>query len=232
MKIIDNFISLDEIKRIKTFYQDRPFDITQDGARCDLSTVASWILEEILFDKILNLFGPGEIESQGEVFQRFYFAPGLHTDSKKKVNADVMRLETSSKFVYQYQVYTPSGWTHNTIATQFQHEGKALLIPLGEGPGLSTIFWKEKYSEIIDYSALLEEFNQLLPSQVRNSRISERYDLRHNTVYIPLCDHLTLDGVFDWQLGSAVMWDRNQLHSATYFNDHCKFKDSIVIMFN
>ena len=45
------------------------------------------------------------------------------------------------------------------------------------------------------------------------------------------CNHLTLDGVYNWKLGTAVIWERNQLHASSDFTKHHKYKDAITTFF-
>lgn len=220
MRIIENFISLKEIKKIKDFYQHRQFDFIKNVYHASL--LQSWVYDEILHDKIANLFGDYKITPNTDVYQRFTFAAGIHNDSKLRIAQDFDEIKKQPKFAY----------LTDNFATDYQHEGKVLLIPLDQGTSLHTVVWKEKCQGNVD-SVYLKRLFQSFSQTTSNSGISKRYDLSHTYQDTDkrLCDYLTLDAVFDWKLGSAGIWDRDQLHCATNFDNKHSHKDAICIMF-
>ena len=217
MQVIENFISLQEIENIKDFYKNQQFDY--DNNSYQVSFLASWILKDILHKKIQNIFGNYTITPWTDVYQRFSLPVGIHNDCKQKIAENFVEISQQPKFSYLMEKFT----------TDYQTEGQVLLIPFDQGTELNTVVWKEKCTGNTDSKMLCQMFGHL----TLNTGISKLYNLRHtyDTTGKRWCDYLTLDAVFHWKLGSAVIWDRNQLHCATDFTAYCSHKHAICIMF-
>jgi len=217
MQVIENFISLQEIENIKDFYKNQQFDY--DDNSYQVSFLASWILQDILHKKIQNIFGNYTITPWTDVYQRSSLPVAIHNDSKQKIAENFVEISQQPKFSYLMEKFT----------TDYQTEGQVLLIPLDQGPSLNTVIWKEKYQGKLDQQMMLQNFERL----TIDHGLSKLYDLDHtyNSNIKKWCDYLTLDGIYNWKLGSAAVWDRNQLHCATNFLPHCAHKDAICIMF-
>lgn len=143
-------------------------------------------------------------------FQRCYVPFGIHHDSKKRHNP-------------------------NKANEECVPEGHAIIIPLDEGPYFNTVFWKEKCFDTDDMIDGFQQFSKLAEHELKNSGIGDQYDLafswgdpRPGYQYY---NHLTLDCVFNWRIGDAAVFDRNQLHAASDFTAHCPYKDAITIFF-
>ena len=217
MQIIDNFISLEELKKIKEFYQPQQFYFSSPIYFS--SPLASWIIKEILHDKIQKLFGHYTISPHSDVYQRFTGPVKIHNDSKQKITQDLVEISQQPEFSY----------VADNIFTNYQNEGQVLLIPFDQGTELNTVVWKEKCTGKTDSKILYQMFKHL----TLNTGISKLYNLSHtyDITGKRWCDYLALDAIFNWKLGSAVIWDRNQLHCATDFTAYCSHKDAICIMF-
>jgi hypothetical protein len=216
VEIFKDFISLDEIKIIKDHYAQTEFQ--NQGMHPDTNQL-QWenaslddhILSTILHDKIVRAVGSNyKISSGCGKFQRCHVPFGMHTDSKKRINPD-RPTETCKS------------------------EGRALLIPLDQGPHLNTVFWQEKFFDETSQRQAFMAFTELADADIRNSNLGATYDLAFAwddpNPARKLYNHLTFDSVFNWELTSAAVWDRNQIHAASDFTKHHAFKDAITIFF-
>ena len=217
MQVIENFISLQEVTTIKDFYNSQQFQYNFDTYQA--SPLASWILKDILHNKIQNIFGDYTITPWTDVYQRFLLPVTIHNDSKQKIAQNLFEISQQPEFSYLMEKFT----------TDYQTEGKVLLVPLNQGPSLNTVIWQEKCQGKINQQVLSQTFEHLTVDR----ELGKLYNLSHTYDIADKhwCDYLTLDHVYSWKLGSAVIWDRNQLHCATDFTAHCSHKDAICIMF-
>lgn len=202
MKIIKNFLSMDEVKQIKDHYKDISF--TRNVGDYANTEIDKNLFDNILHEKFLTLFDSYEI-TQESIYQRCYLPFGIHTDSKTRMNPD----------------------------RKAEGEGVAVLIPLDEGEYFNTIVWKEKCTSNDDITKMITEFVNLPNDKVQNSNVTEKIDLDYawEKGERNFCNHLTLDGVYNWRLGTAVIWERNQLHASSDFTKHHKYKDAITTFF-
>jgi len=202
MKIIENFLDANEVNQIKEHYKNHSFT-------CDIGDYANTEVDQELFNKILHekfitLFDSYKI-TQASIYQRCYLPFGIHTDSKTRMDPT------------------------RSVDT----EGVAVLIPLDEGEHFNTVVWKEKCANNEEITQLITDFVNLPNDKVQNSNITEEVDLDFawEKGERNFCNHLTLDGVYNWKLGTAVIWERNQLHASSDFTKHHKYKDAITTFF-
>ena len=81
--------------------------------------------------------------------------------------------------------------------------------------------------------ASFTEFINLPSNQVKNTRIGDDYDLDFSWAdpHRKLFNHYDIEGVFNWQIGDAAIWDRNHLHAASDFTKKHPYKDAITFFF-
>lgn len=217
VSILENFITLDEISTINDYYATQVFKNKgfhpeyKDKLQWENVTIAPWIWKDILNEKVSKLFNGTYTVSVGcGKFQRCYIPFGMHMDSKPKHTNDNPR-----------------------FSENWKTEGRALLIPLNEGPHLHTVFWNKNYHTIKEQNDDFMEFSKLPIDQIKNNDIGKLYDLefawadKNKKLY----NHLELDNVFNWKLGSAATWGRNQLHASTDFTHYNAYKDCLTIFF-
>ena len=167
------------------------------------------MINEILHSKIVPIVGEHYRISPGcGVFQRCYIPFGMHIDSKRRIDPE------------------------RSIG-EAEGPGIALMIPLDEDPKFNTVFWNNYF---VDDQAKIEFFNEFiaLPQhQVQNHRTGDRCDLEFSwqDPNKKLYNHLDLDMIYNWKLGTAAYWNRNQLHAASDFTKHYPYKDCITIFF-
>jgi len=214
--ILENFIAPEEIVAISDYYATQKFDNRgchpefPDKLQWENITIASWIWKDILDEKIFKLFGDYTVSAGCGKFQRCYIPFGMHMDSKPK--------HTNNK-------------PH--LSGTWKTEGKALLIPLNAGPHLHTVFWNKHYHTVKEQNDDFLAFSKLPIDQIKNNGIGELYDLEFawGDKNKKLYNHLEVDTVFDWKLGNAATWGRNQLHASTNFTPHTAYKDCLTIFF-
>jgi hypothetical protein len=125
-----------------------------------------------------------------------------------------------------YQLHVDNLVFHDKLykfSTSHKHN-LVILIPLVEGPHFNTAFFNV-------WSDVDLGMNKPLP---------EKYLTGTNNVDLNLFTHvneparsqipkLPLDNVWSWELGCAIVWDRNQLHSSTDFAKYGLSKKFVVI---
>ena len=214
-KSIDNFITLDEINAIKEFYGNGPYDRSgnhpddNNKLQWENSKIADWILKEILHDKIVPIVGEEYRISPGfGVFQRCHIPFGMHIDSKRRIDPN------------------------RTVGTA-ESNGIALMIPLDQSRYFNTVFWNEFFSDDSEKIAAFNRFIDLPETEVLNNHTGDLVDLEFcwQDPNKKLYNHYELDLCYNWRLGSAAYWDRNQIHAASDFTKHAPYKDAITIFF-
>lgn len=209
-RIVENFISLDNIKKIKEYFNERPFDevgyhpVFPDQLQWANSKLPEWIWEKILNPIMHAEFGDFKVSYGSGKFQRCYVPFGMHIDSK----AEISKLD-----------YVPESVGYN------------VLIPLDESPEFCTIFWEEHFNTNDEKNKSFMAFNELPNHQVKNNHIGSKYNLEFcwEHPFKKIYNHYQFDCAFEWKLGSMVTWPRTQLHSATDFTKKFPYKDAITI---
>lgn len=215
-KIINNFISLEEIEQVNDYYSNIPF--ASEGVHTDFpnkiqwqnSPIADWIWSDILDKKIRKEFGDYEISHGCGVFQRCSMPFGMHIDSKQRITNE-----------------------NPQFADTWKTEGFALAIPLNEDPHFCTVFFDEYFNTDKEKFDSMKNFSELSDDEVINSGISKIYDLDFcwDDPRRKLQDHYKFDIAFPWKLGQAATWGRTQLHVSTDFAKHGLYKDCLTIFF-
>jgi hypothetical protein len=217
VSIIENFITLEEISAINAYYADQEFKNSgfhpeyPDRLQWENITIAPWIWKDILDEKVAKLFQGAYTVSVGcGKFQRCHIPFGLHMDSKPK------HTNNNPKF-----------------SENWKTEGRALLVPLNQGPELYTVFWDKHYHTVQEQNNDFLAFSKLANDQIKNNGIGELYDLEFSwgDKTKKLYNHLEVDNVFSWKLGNAATWGRNQLHASTDFTKYAAYKDCLTIFF-
>lgn len=215
--ILENFITTEEISAINDYYADHEFENKgfhpeyKDKLQWENTTIAPWIWKDILAEKVLELFNGAYTVSEGcGKFQRCHIPFGMHMDSKPK--------HTNNDPAY---------------SENWKTEGRALLIPLNSGPHLHTVFWNKHYHTVKEQNNDFLSFSKLPINQIKNNGIGKLYDLEFawGDKNKKLYNHLDVDNVFEWKLGNAATWGRNQLHASTNFTNHVAYKDCLTIFF-
>lgn len=209
-RVVDNFISIEDIKIIKDYFKDRPFENVgyhpdyPDKLQWANSHIPSWIWEEILNPLIEAEFGNFKVSPGTGKFQRCHVPFGMHIDSKARIS----KLDNVPESV-----------------------GYGVLIPLDEAPEFCTIFWKEYFDTDNDKVNSFMSFGSLPDNEVRNSHLGDKYDLDFcwEDPRRKIFNHYEFDCAFPWKLGSMATFPRNQLHAATDFTKKFPYKDAITI---
>jgi len=98
------------------------------------------------------------------------------------------------------------------------------IFALDTVPEFKTIVWKETFESNSELHEYLKSNYKTLMS-LKSSNISETEDLEHTYEDSPyrLCDHLTLDGIFQYQAGDGVLFNARQLHTTSNWLKYQKF---------
>ena len=215
-RVINNFITIDEIHSIKEYFKNRSFELSgylETGElHWEQSTIPEHILKEILHKKLIATEGKN-YKAASITYRRVYQPYRPHVDSKFALSRD--------------KSFTPT-----------DDEGSAMIIPLDEGEYLNTVFWKENFATTEEMTQSIHNFINLPDAEVKNNNITSKFELDfcskepegdpNRCIY----NHYELDINFNWKLGTAVHWNRNQLHAATDFTKHVMYKDAVSVVFN
>ena len=194
IQVIDNFISLDCVKKLQDEFYTRPY-VKEKHIDSLYGRVLQYRNKNLNYnlydDPVHEILSPavhqniGECNIQNGTFLESHFPFGLHVDTS----------ETFGK----KQFYS----------TTKQNFGHALLIPLSEHNCFQTVFFDWRSMTCPN----LPMFDSEKPMITSNS---------------PNLDHLTekardflsdkpLIKSIKWNLGSAIIWPRDQLHCSSNF---------------
>lgn len=120
---------------------------------------------------------------------------------------------------------------NNIVSPEFCYSG---ILPLD--PNINnihkTIVWNLYFKTTNDMQKYFETFDaRLMNLSIKNS---DYYDLEHTLIgiYKPL-DHLSLDGVYNYELGTLGLFDRAHVHCSSNWKKYnqCEYKDFIIFHF-
>jgi hypothetical protein len=101
------------------------------------------------------------------------------------------------------------------------------IFALDTVPEFKTIVWKEIVKSNADIPNYLKLWNLKRHKLPKTSSISADQDLEHTydeNAQAYLCDYLNLDGIFEYQAGSGVLFNGRQLHCTSNWLKYKKFK--------
>lgn len=102
------------------------------------------------------------------------------------------------------------------------HTNISVLIPLSEHQDFNTIFWKYWVDEYKEGDILPIQTEQEADLGSILDHVEKDYDRMQLA-------RLALDKIYNWKIGSLVVWDRNQLHAATDFTKSGLAKTAITL---
>jgi hypothetical protein len=100
------------------------------------------------------------------------------------------------------------------------------IFALDTVPEFKTVVWKEIVKSNADIPNYLKLWNLKRHKLPKVSTISTEQDLEHTydeNAQAYLCDYLTLDGIFEYQAGSGVLFNGRQLHCTSNWLKYKKF---------
>lgn len=197
MLILDQIISQEEIDSFKHFFQS-----CQDKKYVNYQTGDQIIDHRLLIPETSTLFNIVErIVSTNfsnpvnvwSAFQRQKFPHSIHVDD---YGSD------QNYFRYTY------------------------IIAMDSVPEFKAIVWKEKCQDNNALHVFIEKWGKIRKFKKKNSNISELEDLEHTLDVNQnsfLADYLTLDGIYNYQVGTACLFDATQLHCTSNWIKYNKF---------
>jgi hypothetical protein len=203
-QIIENAFLLDEIHQLINHFNNAPITITEPNGNRNKSLdyhLPDSIVYKIIKPKLDKLVGATHEFGSG-AYKECVAPYGTHvdtTDAQKQLS--VVIFDDSNK--------------HNV----------AVAIPLIEGDFFKTVtfdYFPEKNPGMS--KPLLDE---ALMSTPNNLNLEDFDHIPEPT--LSQVKYLPVDAVFNWKLGSMIMWDRRQLHTSTNFAKFNQTKKFIVI---
>lgn len=215
-RVINDFITINEIQLIKEYFKNRPFEKSgytdTKNLHWEQSAFPKDLFKEILQEKVVAVEGPN-YKIFSVVYTRSHQPYRPHVDSKLTIPTDRSISPTKG-------------------------EGAQMIIPLEEGDYLNTLFWKKNFATTEEITESINNFINLPDTEIKHNNITSTYELDfcatepegdpNRCIY----DHYELDINFNWKVGTAVHWNRHQLHASTDFTKHVPYKDSINIIFD
>jgi hypothetical protein len=100
------------------------------------------------------------------------------------------------------------------------------VIALDTIPEFKTIIWKEEFRDGLSFSNWIQNHWAINRTNMTKNTVSQEQDLEHtydqnNEDY--LVDYLTLEGIFTYKKGSAVLFDGNKLHCTSNWKKYPQF---------
>lgn len=210
---VKQFLTRQEVDSILTQYDDIPYsdEYSSPANRRKLMNydhADSTFFKDLFDSKIKSLYPTGTVSAC--TFTDWHHPVEIHTD----------------------------GWQpHEDNTRQLGH---AILVPLRLVPNdasTSTVIFEQRY---VGPTVTLKEFSQhdawnisehitANDERIENksqtpidAEIREKY-LKH--VQDPdTLKNLSIDGIYDWQIGSAIIWDRSHFHTSASFVNNLKSK--------
>lgn len=123
---------------------------------------------------------------------------------------------------YQQQIYP-----HSLHVDEYGRDRKqptdTIICALDTEPKFKVYIFKEWFNDC----ASIEPFFVQCKGQPAVSNFSDLEDVEHcMDLYQPTanrCDYLTVDGVFSYQQGHAILFDTNQIHTSSYWVKYPEF---------
>ena len=93
-----------------------------------------------------------------------------------------------------------------------------------------TIVWRKQFNRFSEYLDFQSDFIHHPENYTPVSNVSELYDVDHCMLNKNPADYFELDGVYDYALGTAGMFDRCNLHCSSNWRRHgiAEYKDIII----
>jgi hypothetical protein len=104
------------------------------------------------------------------------------------------------------------------------------IISLDEQPKFKTLVWKELFESKEHWENFVCSWQKSGPEP--SIKISDLYPISHTydkNKELYLADYLTLDGVFEYRLGSVACFFGHQVHCSGNWQDLVKYKDFVVV---
>jgi hypothetical protein len=104
------------------------------------------------------------------------------------------------------------------------------IISLDEDPRLKTLIWKEHFKSVEHWQNFVCSWQE--PQIEPDFKISTAYPISHTydeNKELYLADYLTLDGVFEYRLGTAACFLGHQVHCSANWQDLVESKDFVVV---
>jgi hypothetical protein len=104
------------------------------------------------------------------------------------------------------------------------------IISLDEDPRLKTLVWKEHFKSNEHWQNFVYSWQK--PEIEPDFKISTAYPISHTydeNKELYLADYLTLDGVFEYRLGTAACFLGHQVHCSGNWQDLIASKDFVVV---
>ena len=206
VSIFENFITIDEVNSLKNYYKEKPyanekFKDTVDGYRLVYKNKNTDY--DLTESFVHKLLNPNSIEKIGN-----------HTLSGGQLLESHYPFSPHVDTVTQFE--KKDFYTHKVKITN-----SGMIIPLEEHAAFNTIFFD-----------LFSEENVVPDTSVNLRKYKHPYNLSHLSLEMfNYVSNLKITDVYNWKLGTAVLFDRNQLHCATNFTQFSLTKTAIVLFF-
>jgi hypothetical protein len=204
VSVFQNFITLDELSILNEYYSTKPYanekyKDTVDGYRLAYKNKNTDY--DLTDSTVYKILNPKITEKIGS----HKLSGGQFLESHYPYGPHVDTIKQFEKKEF---------YNHETQTTN-----KGLIIPLEEHPSFNTIFFDLFSDENITPVVNLED-----------KKYDHPFDLSHfSKEMFDYTATLKITDAYNWKLGTAVLFDRNQLHCATNFTKHRLTKTAIVL---
>jgi hypothetical protein len=199
MIIIDHAITSPQIETVRTYVNNNP-----------KNKYTNWVEDNEVIDNRwnLNLNDPSLSFITSLVSEYFDRWDKVWSDYQIQTNPHTVHIDEYGKDVWPEM----KCWT--------------FVIALDTVPEFKTIIWKEEFRDGPNFSNWIEHNWAINRANMPKNTISQEQDLEHtydqnNKDY--LVDYLTVEGIFTYKKGSAVLFDGNKLHCTSNWKKYPQF---------
>ena len=210
--IIPDFLTIDEVNSILTYFNNRPYDVENIKEVCGEAIVNNRhknndynlpgsLVREIVYSKLEKIVGP-HIMDNGSLLESHY-PYAAHLDTHQDLSRKNFHCH-SDNFLNQ-----------------------SVLLSLNEDPSFKTVMF-DYFADLVDYTE-----PPVNDGSIANTMLDPKYanlDFSHMLEnQINFIKHIQITDVYNWKTGSAIIWPRNQLHTSSNFYHSGKQKKAIVL---
>lgn len=159
------------------------------------------VVRRIVQPKLNQLFGR-EVEVVNGKFLEGHYPVGLHIDSSEAF------------------------YNKGFMATGDEQDRQAMLIALDGDPNFQTV-----YFDFFADQFKLDHDDVAMPDPLyRIGDVDLGHFLKQEVDFIDR-NNIKFDDCYTWEVGGAIYWPRNQLHSSNNFSDTKRLKHALILFF-
>lgn len=198
-------------------------DLLVDSLRqnSDKLDIIDWQINTEILKKIYNIDAKTPQTIRGHV-------KDLEVRNQVKKIMENFGFEDFNGWMMYSRAFLPTSLHVDIPMDDTKADGHTMIIPLTYSDKIKTVIFKERTNyPILDYWIEKQDWD----SREKVNTISVDYNMSHGWWRRPdITDRMELDGIANWQIGTAFCFRRSQIHGSTNFTQAgFPFKDYIMV---